>query len=247
MEDIEKQLASFGLNQKEIKVYLACLQLGTDAVFNIAARAEVKRATTYLVLKSLEKKGLVTTRATSKSVVFSATSPQNLVLQLEYRKRELEDAIPSLMALYNTQPAKPSIQVFEGLEGMKQIYQEVIESLRDGDEVVFFGRVDHLKDSSSLIKSWLIQAKLAKGNIRELINDDEFHAGYKSLVEENGNPRHVIKVLPKTAKVFLNDNAVFKDKLVIFSTQKTFYVTVIENADIASTYKTMFEFAWGAV
>lgn len=247
MQDIERQLANFGLNGKEVRVYMAAMQLGTDTVFNIAEKAEIKRATTYLVLRSLEKKGLVTTRSSSKSVKYSATSPQNLVLQMEYRKRELETALPELMTLYNTEPEKPSIRVFEGLPGMKLIYQEAIEFIKTGQEILFFGDVSHLKQAPALVASWLRESKLSQGNIRELVNNDQPHLDYKKVVEGNGNPNHHIKVLPPDSSPLLNDNAIFGNKLVIFSTQKTFYATVIESAEIMASYKAMFEFAWKAI
>src|SRR3989344_8990784 len=117
MDEIQRLLELYGLNDKEVKVYVACLQLGQDSAYNIAEKSGVKRATTYLILRSLVKKSLVTTHITSKSFLYSAASPQNLVSQLEHRKKEIEQSLPSLMALYNSQPEKPTIEIFEGLEG----------------------------------------------------------------------------------------------------------------------------------
>ena len=97
MEEIERLLVLFGLNEKETKVYVACLQVGQDSAYNIAEKSGVKRATTYLILRSLVKKSLVTTHITSKSFLYSAASPQNLVSQLEHRKKEIEQSLPSLI------------------------------------------------------------------------------------------------------------------------------------------------------
>ncbi|MBI3251348.1 MAG: TrmB family transcriptional regulator, partial [Candidatus Andersenbacteria bacterium] len=53
-------LKHLGLKDKEAAVYLAALQLGPSPVQNIARRANVVRATTYVILEDLQKKGLVT-------------------------------------------------------------------------------------------------------------------------------------------------------------------------------------------
>lgn len=244
MEEIERLLELYGLNDKERKVYVACLQLGQDSAYNIAEKSGVKRATTYLVLRSLVKKSLVTTHITSKSYLYSASSPQNLVSQLEHRKKEIEQSLPSLMALYNSQPEKPSIEIFEGLDGMKQIYEEIIGYLKEGKEILFYGDLTHFEDSPALLKSWLKETRSAKGAIREFLNGDEVHAKYKADVEQNHNPRHEVKLLQAGTKHFLNDNAVFADKLVIFSTQKHFFATVVKSKEIAASYRTIFNLAW---
>ena len=246
MEEIDRLLKLFGLNEKEIKVYVACLQLGQNSAYNIAEKSGVKRATTYLVLRELVKKSLVTAHITSKSYLYSASSPQNLVSQLEHRKKEIEQSLPSLMALYNSQPEKPSIEIFEGLEGVKQIYEEIIAFLQKGEEIIFYGDLTHFKDHPALLKTWLKETKSASGTIRELVNRDEMHTKYTDEVGQNQNPRHEVKLLSAGTRSFLNDNAVFSDKLVIFSTRKHFFVTVIKSKEIASSYRAIFDLAWNS-
>lgn len=246
MPQIEEQLASFGLNEKEIRVYIACLQLGSETVFNIAEKSGVKRATTYLILRSLVKKALVTGRGTPKSLLYSATSPQNLVLQLEYKKKEIEQVLPALMALHNAQPEKPSIEIFEGSGGVKQIYEEMIEYVQKGAEILLYGDVSYFVENPGLFKSWLTGTKDAQGTIREILNKDEVNQKYKSDVEQNQNPRHLIKFLPENGTRFLNDNVIFGNKVVIFSLQKHFFATVIESKEIATSYRALFDRAWAA-
>ena len=244
MEEIERLLVLFGLNEKETKVYVACLQLGQDSAYNIAEKSGVKRATTYLILRSLVKKSLVTTHITSKSFLYSAASPQNLVSQLEHRKKEIEQSLPSLMALYNSQPEKPTIEIFEGLDGVKQIYEEIIGFSQKGEDVIFYGDLTHLEEHPALIKLWLQATKSTPGSIRELLNGDDLHAKYKNDVDQNQNPRHEVRLLPTGTRSFLNDNAVFADKLVIFSTQKHFFATVIKSKEITASYRALFNLAW---
>ena len=54
--EIQDVLKSIGLDDKEARVYMALLELGTATVHPIANKAEIKRPTTYLILEQLLKK-----------------------------------------------------------------------------------------------------------------------------------------------------------------------------------------------
>lgn len=244
MEDIEKRLQALGLEEKEAKIYLTCLQLGKDTVFHIAEHSGIKRTTVYFILKSLVKRGLIATEKTRKAILFSPAHPRRLLIHVEHEKKILDDLLPELSALYNLEPEKPSIQVFEGEVGLTRVYEEIISFLQEKKEVMFFGRVDHLSAYPDLLKAWKRETKDKNFRIRELINDDGFHRGYATELSKNKNSQHAVRFLPRTAKAFCNDNAIFGDKLVIFSTQKTMFATVVESRHIADSYRAMFELAW---
>lgn len=244
MDEIYRLLGLYGLNEKETKVYVACLQLGQDTAYNIAEKSGVKRATTYLILRSLIKKSLVSPYITAKSYLYKATSPELLVAQLDHRKKEIEQSLPSLMALFNSQPDKPTIETFEGLDGVKQIYEEIIGYLKNGDEVLFYGDLTHFVDSPALLKTWQKLAASAQGRIREILNSSDMHKKYARDIASNKNPRHEIRMLASGKGQFMNDNAIYGDKLIIFSTQKHFFVTVIKSKEIADSYRTLFNTAW---
>jgi sugar-specific transcriptional regulator TrmB len=49
-------LQEYGLSEKEAKVYLTILELGTNIASTIARRSEIKRVTVYTILDDLKKK-----------------------------------------------------------------------------------------------------------------------------------------------------------------------------------------------
>jgi predicted transcriptional regulator len=57
--EIVDVLKTAGLDEKEAQVYLGLLELGTASVQLIASKAGLKRPTTYLILDSLQAKGMV--------------------------------------------------------------------------------------------------------------------------------------------------------------------------------------------
>lgn len=242
--DVERELINYGFDEKEAKVYLALMQLGKDTAFNIAKRTELKRSTVYVVLEHLIAKGMVGTEKTRKALLYFASHPKKLLTQLENKKKNLEETMPSIMALYNAMPEKPSVQIYEGVSGLRQLYQDTFEYIKKRKEVVYFGDVSHFEKFPDLLKEWFRETKNKSYHARELFPDDKFHRDYANRVALNKNPNHKIRFLPKEFS-FNNDNGIYGNKLVIYSTQKEFFALVIESEAIAKSYMTMFELAWG--
>ncbi|MDZ4385041.1 MAG: helix-turn-helix domain-containing protein, partial [Candidatus Moranbacteria bacterium] len=75
---LEKDLQEIGLNEKEARVYLSALELGQSTVQDIAKKALVNRATTYFVIESLMKSGLMSSFQKGKKQYFVAADPDRL-------------------------------------------------------------------------------------------------------------------------------------------------------------------------
>lgn len=55
---IELELRKLGLTEKEVRVYLAGLELGPSSVKKISEMAKITKPTAYEIIKDLERKGL---------------------------------------------------------------------------------------------------------------------------------------------------------------------------------------------
>lgn len=244
MEELETRLRALGLEEKEAKIYLTCLQLGKDTAFHIAERSGLKRTTAYFILNNLAERGLVATEKTRKAMLFSPAHPRRLQLRVEHQKKVLDDLLPELSALYNLEPEKPTIQVFEGENGLKQVYEDIIADLEKKEEVLFYGSVAHLQKYPDLVRTWRQETKNKSYHIRELSNADTYHREYAHELLKNKNPHHLLRTLPEGFALFQNDNAIVGNKVIIFSTKNKLFATVIESRDIAQSYRVMYELAW---
>ncbi|MBS3097523.1 hypothetical protein J4209_01865 [Candidatus Woesearchaeota archaeon] len=74
----EEALRKFGLSDREIKVYLALLELGEALASKIAEKTNTPRTLSYDILENLLKKGLVSYVIKSNKKYFSAFDPNNL-------------------------------------------------------------------------------------------------------------------------------------------------------------------------
>src|SRR3990172_9078574 len=121
-------LEKLGFSEKEAKVYLAALELAEDSVQNIAKKAGINRATTYVILEKLMGFGLVSTYEKAKKTHFIAENPQELLniikeeeLALRQREKEIKDNLSQLVAIYNLKQGKPIVRFFEGADGLEAL------------------------------------------------------------------------------------------------------------------------------
>src|SRR3989344_7830213 len=108
---IVENLRQFGLNEKEISVYLSLISLGPSPVRLVAKHSGVNRGTTYDILKGLMDQGLVSYYKQygqeDKKQYFVAEPPQKLLDAIENKKRGLETvaeqiakSLPELPSMY---------------------------------------------------------------------------------------------------------------------------------------------------
>ena len=88
-------------------MYLALLELEVATVNETAKTANINRSSTYVVLESLKKKGLVSTLEDKRIQRYVATPPEMLLQEAKDKaqkaeeiKNKISDIIPELKALY---------------------------------------------------------------------------------------------------------------------------------------------------
>lgn len=244
--NIQTTIQKIGLDEKQAAVYLATLELGEASMTQLAKKAKLKRPTTYLAVEALQLIGLISEVKQGKRQVYSAVHPRRLLELLRSREKQIEDAFPELLALYNTPKEKPKIQVFEGDEGVEQLYEELYQSLNNKEEALWFTRFDALKEffPIAITMGKDILHKVKDARIRELNYDNK--AGREWIKETRSlrGKNHLVRLLAQDFEFGFTDNLIFSNKLVIFSLSKDVFVIMIESEEITKTYRAMFEWAW---
>ncbi len=128
----EKYLKDIGLSDKEAAIYLALLSFDKALIPEISEKANVKRPTTYVVLDTLAKKGLVSESTIGKKTFYIAEPPEKLKLfverqihRLEESEKGLEIVIPQLKGLQREEGEKPAVQFFDGKEGILSSNEDI--------------------------------------------------------------------------------------------------------------------------
>jgi|SRR3989344_2353642 len=236
--EISNVLNRIGLEDKESMVYLALLELGTADVSDIAKKAGIKRPTCYLVLDDLKNKGLVS-QVPAKVNLFTAESPEKLAVEM-YKKQELyKRFLPNLLALHNTKKEKPQVQLFEGKEAVRQVYQNIYQS----PEVWFFGSI---REIASLypeeFRIFLQRVKAGEIKARDLFVFSEADLAYGKKQPQHSN--YEIRFLPGSAEAFITDAALYGETVAFFSFHPRIFVVLIKSKEISGTFKILYEAAW---
>ncbi|MFC1697880.1 TrmB family transcriptional regulator, partial [Nanoarchaeota archaeon] len=143
-----KILESVGFTPGEVKVYLALLELGETTTGAIIKKSRITGSKVYEILDRLIKKGLVSYIIKEKTKYFQSASPKRLLdyvnkkeNEVRNQKQEIENIIPKLEIIHNEKQKSQSSQIFEGYEGIKTVFNLILESNEDyyvfslGDEL----------------------------------------------------------------------------------------------------------------
>jgi len=243
-DQIAKELEKIGLSEKEAKVYLAGLELGPSTAQTIAAKATVNRPTTYIMIESLIKRGLMSSFEKGKKRFFVSTQPDHLRYIINQQKHEIiekEKVIDGIVTMLRPTVVggdkRPSVQIFEGLNGLHAI-QEIMVATQ-GDELFELVSVD---DSKKILPP------IFEGDIRTSILDKYkikslyTHSSGPTLIShQNVESRHLSNgVNPVGADV-----TVFENKVVFISYRNNGPVSIlVDDTNIAASIRTMFLALW---
>ena len=156
---LKKELEKLGFTDKESSVYLAAVELGPSSVQKIANKAKVKRATTYVMIEELIERGLMSTFTEGKKTIYVAEKPERVLDFLERQKEEAEkkiadfkDILPEISSFFNTNGDRPKVKYYEGIEGLRAVQDDFVESLKKGDEIFTFLPYDDFYGSELVSK-----------------------------------------------------------------------------------------------
>jgi len=237
MEKLAKNIEELGLETKEAKIYLAALHLGGATVSDLAGKSGLKRTTVHFHLNTLVRKNFLYKTAKGKRIMYIAQDPQKMLKVLEKKKKHYEKILPELESIYSYSSHKPRVRYYEGIEGMREIYNELTKTSQTVYGVFSaekYFSVFSEKDNDEFFKN----IKENGGQIKDIIEDSKIgrkHAKSK-FYGGLGSP----KILPEDFNVAV-DLMVAGDKTAMISLVNLVGV-VIENAEIAELQRNFVKF-----
>jgi sugar-specific transcriptional regulator TrmB len=131
-------LQEIGLNQAETLVFEVLLEGGPQIGSTIAQKTGLGRGNAYNALQTLQEKGLVHEEKGKKITSFSASDPERLRALLDQKKAsvealqgQFEAVVPQFKSFFRLFTKQPTIRVFEGVEGLKDMYREMLKAGHD--------------------------------------------------------------------------------------------------------------------
>ena len=235
--DTTEALEKIGLEEREAKVYLAVLELNESTVLPIAKKSGIERTYCYPILETLGEKGLVSFVEKNGRRRYSAAPPKTLKSLLVEKLNDFDKVLPDLEGLYKGSAARPRVRYFEGENGIRSLYEEV---LGEAKEVWFLGSISDLTENLPDFSDYVKRQIRAKIKIRDLVRRDDKAVEISKTYKK---PNQEMRFLPKGVS-FATDNMIWNDKVVMVSYGQDLHAVSIESPEIAQTQKAIFELAW---
>ena len=248
----EKILMDCGLSAEQVKVYLFLLKNGQAPAKRIATATGVGRTLTYKVLEQLialelvEKKDNIT-----KVTFFFPAHPQGLKELAAKKLQTTEQATANLNSIYgaltsefNMLLGKPNVQFFEGVEGLKKIYDDIL-SIGQEIRVISSPIEEGRKEILHLIREQ-IQKQVAQ-NIKTKAITPIGHQEIATPVAEDEKYLITRKIVPKDELHIPAQIIIYGEKVAITNFKEGFINVLMESKYIADTFRIMFEYMWNKI
>lgn len=245
---MKKLFKKFGLNGKEIDVFLKLLELGSQSVSILAKSCKIPRPTMYLILEKLKKKSMILEFEKFGIKYAKAVSPKDLFLVLERKKYEIEEtrkilknSIPELEKLENKLSITPKVRFYEGIKEVEKIYENIIQ---EKNKFYAFFNPEFVK--KFMPKYYLKIPENIKKHDRKsqeiLIDCNAAQEYFKKFNSKN----HQIKIFPKNIN-FPSDTIITDEKIFMIAYDNNLnYISATEiwSKPLAQTQKVIFDELW---
>ena len=246
MNSLKDIVRGFGLKEKEAKVYLSLLTLGKGTITDISNKSGIKRTSVYQYLEPLIREGIVYQTAYRKRILYLPENPKKMIrlleskkADLEKRKNDLELALPAMESIFTKSLSKPSISYYEGKEGIKNAYKEMINGNKNLYSFFSPNKVFELF-SYDENEDLLLELYNNGGLLYNLIEKSE-EANKRLGIKKYGKfVRN--KILPDTFK-FDTDLVIGRDRIAMISFDNRIAV-IIKDQAIANLQKNTFMYIW---
>lgn len=240
-------LGTLGLNKNEIKFYLASLELGLAPIAAIAKKAGIHRVNAYGIIPRLKEKGLIAEENKPHQRLIIPSHPSRIKeLAREQQKKvtrlrwQVEDLVPELLALYSTEGEQPRIRFFEGVEGMKAVYEDTLNERKPMRAFTGYGEIMNVPEFKKYMEQYPDERAARGISIKILCWPSEASEYWAKKAKAQLREQRYFT----SQQDFGTEINIYGDKLGILSFKKECVGIIIESKEIAQTLQTIFDELW---
>ncbi len=239
----DNALEEAGLTGNEIAVYKALLQIGSTTAGPLTKKAGIHRSRVYEALDRLVEKGLVSYNITANRKHFKAQDPEALIEFIEERKQKVKEILPELKLLQESEPEMQEANVFEGYKGLKSIFDNALNQLKKGDEILVFGArsgQDVASETWDAFFSNFNKRRIEKGIRYKIIFNEDLRDSPTVTEWRKSNLTEVRFISQKT----LAGINIHGDKIAIIVWKKKPYGFLITSKEVNESFRDYFRVLW---
>ena len=252
----EKIFSQIGLTEQEATIYEIMLELGQARAKEIYQKSPFKRGLVYKLLDNLIEKHLLVRIDKPRTVsLFRVEHPDkinDLVEAQERRvrhyKKSIHSLMPELISNYNLAFNKPGIKFYEGIDGMKRVYAEILKDSRENEDIISFVKVLDQKldkETYDMLDDYVKKRIKKNITVRSIALDDK--AG-KDLQRNDGEKLRETRLISSLDSIIDfpgGEIIICKGKLYFMSLENNIHTTVvISSRGMTQLFSLFFESLW---
>jgi sugar-specific transcriptional regulator TrmB len=234
---MEEQLRELGLTDNEVRIYLSLLENGSMNPYEIAEKTGFHRGYIYDTLKRMQEKGFVSSVSKEGKLYFNATSPTGLLDLMKMRIENLQKIVPQLEKISQKDREVTHVEVYKGRNAFRIALKDILSTVKENDEILIFGVDDQtvMKLEPIYLRQYFNLCKRKSITERVIVKDKT-----KTLKEAVTSE---YRFLPKQC---IGNTAfeVYGNKVGLFLWSNPNYLILIENKDVANSYRKQFDLLW---
>lgn len=240
-----KILEELGLDERKSKVYFALLELGVARVQDIAKKAGMERTGMYDLLNQLVRVGLAGVTMLEKRRAYFALEPEKVLTLFDEKRARISKLIPELQAVYNLHKTKPKIRFYEGVAGVKQVFENILTTqerqlfaILSMYETFEFLGAEYMDDHIARRVKNGIHLKVIRSRQKEVPQDAAFQhwlTDPKALRELRYAPEKF---------VFAMNQYVYDHKVALVSSRHEGFGLIIESQEYSNLQRSLFQALW---
>lgn len=231
-------LQRLGVNDKEAKMYLACLELGSASVQEIAEKSGVKRTSIYNFLEDMKARGFISEVRHGKRILLVPEDPHMLLKKSEEQRKQLEEAMPEFMSIYNRPGEKPKVRFYQGVVGLKRIYED---TLMAGETIYLISDFEQMFSAIESDWMWQYAKRRTEKGIKAYSIAKEGLQAAKVRAKDAEQLRETCFVKEVNFETEIN---IYGDKVAMLSFRRPYAGVIIEDRAIAQTLLSMWKIVW---
>lgn len=242
-------LQNIGLTNTENRLYELLLKLGEVPVSILIRQSKLKRPTVYKALATLEKKGLVFQRDIFKKIHARPESPMKLQELVEKENEKFQQArkslnaiLPGLASAYTHSTEKPVVKTYEGVDGLKKIYNDMLIDRQPIFALVQAAEVE--KDLYIWLTTTFVRKRVrARIHVKAIVASSRES---KEYLEKSKEEYRIARKVDAKKYPFEHEIDIYGDKVSIihYTRNEPLIGIVIHHPHIARTMKAWFDLAW---
>ena len=246
-------LEELGLSKLEALTYLSALDLGQGNISELAENAGIERTAIYYHIDRLLEMGLLQSVESGKRTLYLPADPQVLKDLLKHKTDQLSAIFPKIDHQYSIATSRSITEYYHGRDEVTKYYDrmyELLAKLSPPDNVIYVLGVSYHKVSTQ--HEVFMHYKRPNHQI-DIVTKCILPRSQKSPdPAENLKDPYIIERfnMPAAELKYISDKYAYPAPLVIINDIvclidfSKYYFSIIENANIATTWRMFFDFIW---